>query len=123
MSTTKIEFRDIQKGDVIRAEWTFQDIQLTRVGKADAVRNADWYTKLGAQLTQEYRDAVYYLLNRQVSPLPTEPGTIILAYMPQEKVQLILRPNGIWDYLNGDSFYTAYAVSQRPWKLLKLVDA
>jgi hypothetical protein len=124
MSNPKISFQDIQQGDTIRVEWAFEDAQLTRVGTASQRRTGDWYTGMGAQLTQEFRDAVYYLLDRPVPPLPTEPGTIIISEQPVEQgpIPLILRKESWW-YLNGESFYHANSVQQRPWKLAKVVEA
>lgn len=122
MSNPKIRFQDIQPGDTIRAEWTFQDIQLTRVGKAYGLKNSDWYTELGTQLTQEIREADYYLLDRPKPPLPTESGTIIIAEMPIETVALVRRDDNWWS-LDGEGFYATKAVAQRPWKIAKVIEA
>lgn len=124
--TQYIKLEDIQAGDTIKVTESREGLVLERTGKVGAVNTLRGVisTEEGGTLWHHAWDGrpTFQLIDRPKPPLPSKDGTIILAYMPQEKRALVLR-NGGWEYLDGSSFYHGNAVKERPWKLLKLVEA
>lgn len=120
-----IKREDIRVGDRIEAFVEENGILHERSGTVAQVSRDGLYTKEGGLIWNGgwYGSWQFRLLVRPKPPLPTTTGTIILAEMPLETVPLILRRDGVWDYLNGESFYATSFVQQHPWKLMKLVDA
>jgi hypothetical protein len=122
-SQPKISFQEIQKGDAIRAEWTFQDIQITRVGRAHMLRSGDWYTEQNTKLSLEDRDAVYYLLDRPKPKLPTVLGAVIFSQMSRvggPPIAFMLGASG-WHRLPTGEVWDAQYIKN--WKLAKVVEA
>lgn len=122
--STPIKFEDIREGDTIKTLLQMDDVFIERSGKVSHCTNTSIRTEGNGYLWHEGWEGkpAFELLDRPKPQLPTKPGTIILAETTLEKIHLILR-DGNWWYLDGSSFYHVNSIRNRPWKLLKLVDA
>jgi len=122
--STEIKFEDIQVGDVLRVVAVYEGVSTQRSGTVAKRSDYGVSTVEGGQLYYcgWAGKPTFYLIDRPKPPLPTEPGTIIIAEMPNETVTLILQTDK-WFSLDGEGYYSAEAVQKRPWKLAKLVEA
>lgn len=124
--STPIKFEDIRKGDTIRTTHTNCGVVSVKTGVVADLGRDVWWTAEGGGVASPYwsGEPTFELIDRPKPPLPTEDGTVIISNQPVElgPIPLVLQ-DGKWWYLNGESFYHANSVGNRPWKLAKVVEA
>ncbi|RKW71784.1 hypothetical protein [Galactobacter caseinivorans] len=102
------KFEDIRKGDLVRVEYTQNDITVVRTGVADDLLSSGWYTPTRELLFgPNFGDTITILSRPEPEPepeLPTTPGAVIKLWLGEEWMRVNLGADGYWrgEWPDGD---------------------